>query len=191
MSEYGNSDYFEYNGERVDFHYKTEITPTEMMQFVDNVIVAVVGNNYYPFLLDLVFNYEIIRRFTDIDVDSYVAYPDAFDDCAEFFKKSDLSTNIKIDIPSNVYDALYIAVATAIEYKTGVHSSPIELSVSNLINTIDDKIGSIDFVNMSELSGMINGLRGELNMDKLLDAYGQRKFYKNGIDSGVGINERQ
>lgn len=180
MSEYSNSDYFEYNGERVDFHYKTEITPTEMAQFVNNVLMVVVGDNYYPFLSDLMFDYELVHWFTDIDIADYTTGERPLDDYAEFFKNTGLSTNMKINVPSDVREALYSSVMAAIEYKTGMHINLIEASVSKLIDTIDEKIGDMDLVDVSNLSDIVNGLQGELTANKVVEAYKNSKLFGKG-----------
>jgi len=183
---------YTHNGEEHSFNFYIFLNSYKRMLFVSNVVDLLVGNNYYSILRDLVFNYEIIHTFTDIDTSKIEDDKNTLQQTLELMEELVYETNIleivKANVVIGVIDELNKAVDDAIEYRTGIHKNPITESLGNLLNTIDQKISGIDTENMMKMAETLSGISDELTVDKMLEAYAKSDMFKKNHD---GLNNEK
>ena len=108
--------------EELKFNFQTDLTIKEKIRFVSNVVNTVVGDDYYSFLKDLIFDFEIIEIFTDIDTSDISEATDRIATMEEFVNNTNVVEIVKAN-SENVIAELYQAVEDDLEFKTGVHRS--------------------------------------------------------------------
>lgn len=160
-----------YNDEVIKFQFYTSLSPAEKVQFINAVVNAVVGDNYYPVIRSLVFDYMIVVLFTDIDTNTVVGEDNDIDTIEEFLNETSVANIVKVNIEDSVLEELNDAVSKNIEYHTGIKNNNIVESINKLINNIDDKIGSINTDDLLKVGQAFNNISGELTADKVLQAY--------------------
>lgn len=160
-----------YNDEVIKFQFYTSLSPAEKVQFINAVVNAVVGDNYYPVVRDLAFDYMIVVLFTDINTGAIIGDDNNIDAIEEFLDETGIANIIKVNIEDSVLDELNDAIDKSIEYRTGIKKNNIIDSINKLINNIDDKIGSINTDDLLKIGQVFSNVSGELTADKVLQAY--------------------
>lgn len=174
---------YSYNGEEKQFKFKTSLSAYDKIKFVNNVTKLVVDDNYYSMLKDLFFDFVIIDTFTDVSIldedDKKAEY--TVDIVESLVSGTDIVDIVKANADYGVIEELKKAVDDNIEYKTGIHKNqfaPLINSLSSLLNTVEDKLSTIDVDSMMEMAQIISGMTGELTPEKMLDAYSKSDMFK-------------
>lgn len=178
MNEYVKSGTYVRGDVEFPFNYNTSLSASQKVSFVKNVIDVAVGDNYYDFLVDLMFDFEIIDKFTDVDLFDVSESLDQLSAIESFLKDTDIVEVVLNDIEPGLIDELRTSVDRCVEYRTGVHENAIEIAVASLVNTIDEKIAGFDFDGLMSAANALSGISGELTAEKLLDAYANSDMYK-------------
>lgn len=170
------------NGETIEFNYYLDVPMSRKLAFVDSVVDAVVGDDYYyPMLKDIMFNFRMVQFFTDIDT-GVVNYGDAEEDVVDqivdFVERTNAADILKISINFDVVQELYDAVDKLIEYKTGIHPSPIADGIAKFLDTVEKKFADIDVDAMTGMAKVFGKLQGDITPDKMLDAYAKSDIFK-------------
>mgnify|MGYP006986253256 FL=1 len=173
MSEYTNSGVYTRGNEEIAFNYNTTLTAEQKIAFVGKVVGLVVDDNYYDFLTDMLFDYEVVDQFTDVDVEFL-----KFNSIEKFLAETNIVEIVTENVASELIQSLRISVANGIEYKTGIHKNYLSEALAGVVDTLDKKIGEIDINGMMDMVKMINDVPGEFTADKLLDAYSKSDMYK-------------
>lgn len=168
--------------ESFEFKFYTDLTVAQKLLFTNSVTNLVVDeNNYNSIIRDLIFDFYIVDIMTDIETDDFKKSPNFLRDVEDFL----LSTNIVDVVKANVIPALFEelnkAVDKAIEYKTGIHPSPIGDSLASLIKTIEKKVNEIDLNDMMEMVQKFAGMTGELTPESIVNAYMNTDIHKNNV----------
>lgn len=180
-----------YDGEEFEFNYYTSLRPTEKVSFIKNVISTIISEEfYYSVIKDLVFDATVITMFTDITL------PEDINKIEEFLKETNLAEIVKSNVEYGIIEELKIAVDNNIAYRTGIHKNSVADSFSSLIKTLEEKVSDIDTKSMMEMTQVINGITGELTVDKMLEAYinsdifkqNQKQIIANKEENDVKIN---
>lgn len=162
----------------VSFNFWTDISAKDKMRFVNAVTDTIVDDNYYYyFLRDLIFDFEIIEVFTDVDTSDIGESSDAISKIEELISTTNIVDIVKENVEDGLIEELSQAVDENIEYRTGVHRNPISKSVAGLIKTIEDKFNEIDIEGMAQLTKMLNGMNGEITADKVIEAYANSPIF--------------
>lgn len=169
---------YNFKGTEMSFNYYTDLSAVDKMRFVNSVTDIIVGDNYNSIIKDLIFDFEIIDIFTDIDLSEIRDSSDNINLIEEFVKETLVVDIVKANSKDFIIDELKQAVDDNIEYKTGVHSNSFTTSLSHLLKTIESKIVGIDTQGMMEMAQKINSISGELTADKILDAYSKTDMFK-------------
>ena len=187
MNMYDKSGVYVSNGEDFNFKFKTTLCASEKVYFVNSVTDLLIGENYNSVLRNLVFDFFVIDVFTDVDTSWIYIVEDDNDSDVNILGEMEsfvYNTNIVDIVRANdeygVIDELMESLDLNIEYRTGIHKSPIIESIANLINAFERKVNDFD-VDAESLIGMVNmlgGISGELTADKLLEAYAKSDIYK-------------
>ena len=175
------------NGEEIDFNYYTGMTVSNKLAFVNSVVGVVVGDDYYyPMLKDMVFDYQLINFMTDIDTDITDENDNAsIDEIERFLADTNAADILKINLDIDLLMELYDSVDKAIEYKTGIHPSPIADAVSSILNVAEEKLRGFDMDSMTGMAKTFAKLQGDITPDKMLEAYANSDIFKKQYDDVV------
>lgn len=166
------------NGNTVEFNCYLDIPMSRKLAFVDSVVDPVVGDDYYyPMLKDIMFDFRMIQFFTDIDTD-VVDGDDVIDQMVEFLESTNAADVVKVSVNFDVVQGLYDAVDKAIEYKTGIHPSPIADGIASILGTLEQKFAGIDMDAMTGMAKVFSKLQGDITPDKMLEAYANSDVFK-------------
>ena len=153
------------------FNFYTNLRATEKMKFVNEVTNLVLTDNYYTVIKDMIFDYIIINIFTDVDISEINEAPDSINRIETLLEETNIVDIVKANMADGLLVELEDAVEKNIEYRTGIHNNSLTDSISKLLKTIEKKIDGVDTQNMMDLATKLNGLSGELTVDKLVEAY--------------------
>lgn len=178
-----NTDTYTRNNEEVEFAYKINLTMSQKIEFVSAVVDTVVGDDYYyPMLKDMIFDFHLVNFFTDV-FDNSSSF--TIDEIEEFLNETDVADILKINIDFDLLTELYDSVDKAIEYKTGIHISPIEDAIKSLLDTVERKFRDIDVDSMTGMAKVFGKLQGDITPDKMLEAYANSDIFKKQHDDVV------
>lgn len=166
------------NGATTEFNYCYDIPMSQKIAFVDSVVNPVVGDDYYyPMIKDIMFEFRMIQFFTDIDTD-VVDGDDVIDQIVKFLESNDAADVIKVSVNFDVVQGLYDAVDKAIEYKTGIHPSPIADGIASILKMAEKKLSSIDVDSANAMAKVFGNMQGNITPDKMLEAYANSDVFK-------------
>lgn len=179
------------NGEEFEFNYYTKLTVAQSVGFVNSVVSIVVGDNYYSFLKNVAFDFAIVSWFTDVDLTEIIESDNVVDKVEQFLEDNNIVDVIKDGADFGAIYDLERAVDKAIEYKTGIHVSEIEKSLSSLLDTIDAKISEFDVDGMSKAMNVFSNMKGEITADKMLEAYAKSDIFKKQYEDTAEKQEKR
>nr|DAH97580.1 MAG TPA: hypothetical protein [Caudoviricetes sp.] len=178
------------NGESVPFEFSTSLSASNKLNFVNSVVKVVVDDDDYNYVIEnMIFDFYIVNYFTNIDVSEITESPNNIDMIEDFLNETDIVNIIKMNAVPGIINELEKAVSLNIEYKTGIHINPISSSLSSLLDTIEQKVDSIDFEEMMGIAGSIASISDELTADKLLDAYAKTDIFKKNWENAESDKE--
>ena len=152
--------------EELKFNFQTDLTIKEKIRFVSSVVNTVVDDDYYSFLKDLIFDFEIIEIFTDIDTSDISEATDRIATMEEFVNNTNVVEIVKAN-SENVIAELYQAVEDDLEFKTGVHRSTVLNSLEKLINSLDNALNK-NYDDIVSMAKKINEM-GDIQSEDLLN----------------------
>lgn len=153
------------------FTFKTNISVKEKIQFVSDVTALIIGENYFSFLKDLIFDFEIINVFTNIDVSEILNASDAIDEIENIVTNTKIVEIVKNNVDNTILDELKIAVNSNIEYKTGVHNNIIEDIIVQLLSSVKSKIDGIDTETVLQMAETLSTLSNNVTSEGIVNAY--------------------
>lgn len=168
------------NGESYGFRFNTSLSAGDKISFVNNLTFLLVGDYYNYIVKDLLFNFFIIKDFTDVSVSNIVNSDSMIDDAEMLIKNTNIVDIVVENAEYGLIDELRQAVDLNVEYKTGIHRNVISESIVDLIKTLEHKIGNftIDPDSLTDMMNLFNGISDEFTMGNLLDAYSKSNMYK-------------
>lgn len=184
------------NEENIEFNFYTNLTMSEKLKFVNAVTNTVVdGDNYNSLIKDMMFDYMIIRMFTDVDlskINEAISDIDSDDDFMDLIEELLDETNIVDIVKANVIDGLIDelnkAVNVNIEYRTGIKLNNVSDALTHLISTIEDKVKDIDTDTMVEMASKISNLTGNITPEDVIEVYANSDAFKRNSDE---LNKRK
>ena len=166
------------NGVTTEFNYCYDIPMSQKIAFVNSVVNPVVGDDYYyPMIKDIMFEFRMIQFFTDIDTD-VVDGDDVIDQIVKFLESNDAADVVKVSVNFDVVQGLYDAVDKAIEYKTGIHPSPIADGIASILKMAEEKLSDIDVSSANAMAKVFGNMQGNITPDKMLEAYANSDVFK-------------
>lgn len=177
-----------YNDESYSFNFVTSLSAANKVVFVRTVVDTIVDDASYDSVLrDIIFDYTTISMFTDIDTsflkiagdeDNAVANIDLIED---FLLSTNIVEIVKENALPTLFEELNKAVDKSIEYRTGIHPSPIADSLASLLSTLEKKIDEFDIGSMMGMAQKFVGMTGELTPESLVSAYINSDTHKNNL----------
>ena len=163
---------YSYKDKELAFNYYTSLKVTDKIRFLNYVIANLVDDEYYySTLKDLVFDYAIIKMFTDIDTSAIDNAADTIGKIEEFLEETDIVYIVKENAEYGVIEELMDSVNKNIQYRTGIKSNSLEDALNHLLGTIENKVNEIDTEGMMKAAEMLGSISGELTADKVVSAY--------------------
>lgn len=159
------------NGEEFVFEYKTDLSIKEKDIFVMNVCDTIIGSDYHSLLKDLIFDFQIVSIFTDVDLSEIKNADDTIDWVESFIEETNIVDIVKPNLKKGLLDELEKAIDANIEYRTGIHKNILHEALSGLIKTLEEKIEGVDTKAMMDVAGVLSGLSGELTTDNIVQSY--------------------
>ena len=169
---------YEFHGNEIGFSFYTDLNAVNKVKFVNAVTEYVVGENYNSVIRDLMFDFELIDIFTDIDLTEIRESVDILSRIEEFLSETKAVDIVKANMADGLLQSLNEAVDDNIAYRTGSHNDPVSKALSLLINTVNDKIKSINMNELMEAAQKLNSITGELSTDSILEAYKKSDLYE-------------
>lgn len=166
------------NGVENTFNYFTALSATDKLKFVKYVTNTLVEDDYNSVIRNIIFDYAIIKFFTQVDVSDIDNSANVIDDIEDFLFETNIVNIVKANVDTDIIEELNSAIDDNIAYRTGIHKNPIAESLSNLLNTVEKKIDGIDTKSMMKMAKVLSGISGELNADKVLEAYAKSDLFK-------------
>lgn len=178
MNEKIINDTYISNGEEIEFTYSANPSMSKKVAFVKSVAENVVNDDcYYPMIKDMVFDFCLIEFFSDIRSNAENE-EDTIDYVEEFLENNNAATVMKLGMDFDVLQELYENVDKMIEYKTGIHPSPIADAISKVLDTLEQKFAGIDVDAMSGMANVFGKLQGDITPEKMLEAYAKSDVFK-------------
>lgn len=178
MKEYAKSGTYVRGDVEFPFNYNTSISASQKVSFVKNVVDIAVGENYYDFLVDIMFDYEVIDKFTDIDLFDVDESTDQLSAIESLLKDTNIVNTVSEDMDTGLLAELRESVEKCVEYRTGIHRNVVGDAIASIIGTIDGKISDFDFDSLVGSAKALSSISGELTADKILEAYANSDMYK-------------
>ena len=168
--------------ESFEFKFYTDLTVAQKLLFTNSVTNLVVDeNNYNSIIRDIIFDFYIVDIMTDIETDDFKKSPNFLRDVEDFLFSTNIVDVVKANVIPALFEELNKAVDKAIEYKTGIHPSPIGDSLASLIKTIEKKVNEIDLNDMMGMVQKFAGMTGELTPESIVNAYMNTDIHKNNV----------
>lgn len=185
IKEYDGMTTYVSNGVDIEFNYYYDIPMSYKIAFVNSVANPVVGDDYYyPMIKDVLFDFRMVQFFTDIDT-GVVDGDDTLDQMVEFLESTNAADIVKVSVNFDVVQELYDSVDKAIEYKTGIHPSPIADGIASILDVVENKLSRIDVDGMQDAMRVFGKLQGDITPDKMLEAYANSDVFKKMHDDVV------
>lgn len=179
---------YTHNDETHNFNFTTNLTAHEKRVFVRTVVETLVGDTYYDSVLrDIIFDYTAILMLTDIDM-SFLRTIDEDDEeitdielLEDFLLETNIIEVVKANAFPTLFDELNNAVDKSIEYRTGIHPSPLSDALASLFSTLEKKVSEIDLGSAMSMAQKFAGMTGELTPESLINAYMNSDIHKNNV----------
>lgn len=188
MKEMKNATYT-YNDESYSFSFVTDLLASDKAVFVRAVVDSIVSDtNYDSVLRDIMFDFVTIKKFTNINTDFLKTVDENGKKVVDIDMLEDflLSTNVVEIIKANafptLFDELNDAVNKSIQYRTGIHPSPLSDSLSSLLSTLEKKINEVDLDSMMGMAQKFAGMGEDFTMDNLVKAYMNSDVHKKNLE---------
>ena len=170
------------NDESFSFEFATDLTASKKITFVNSVVDTIVGNNYNSLIRDMMFDHMIIQMFTNVGNSYFKDADDKIDAIEHFLEETNIVEIVKANMKIGLFDELNNAVNKAIEYRTGIHASPIADTLANLFSTIEKKINEIDLSNAMEMVQKFAGMTGEFTPESIVNAYMNSELHQKNLE---------
>lgn len=131
---------YTYNGVEYEFEYKVNLKASEKVQFISTVVDTIVDDFYYSTIRELIFDFEIIRSFTDVDVSEIANAKNSIDKIEEFLMNTNIVSIVKEAIPNTLLLELNKSIDYNIQIRTGVKVNSIEDALISFLGILEEKV---------------------------------------------------
>lgn len=178
-----------YNDEVYNFNFATDLSAYRKMMFVNYVVDSLIDEDRYDSIVrDLIFDFGLVSIFTEIDTsfinqkddDGNIINPIIF--IEQFLEETNVVDIVKANMEVGLLDELNKAVDKSIEYKTGIHLSPLNNAFASLVSTLEKKVNEFDMGSMMDMAQKFVGMTDELNLDNLVKAYMDSDMHKANLE---------
>lgn len=169
--------------ESFNFDFYTSLSIAKKLEFVNSVCNLVVDeNNYNSVIRNLIFDFYIVDIFTTVDTTDLQTSKSFLTDVEEFLEETNIVDIVKTNMEIGLLEELDKSVDLNIEYKTGVHPSPLNNALTSLVSTLERKVNEIDLNSMMEMASKFNGMTEEFTPDNIVKAYLDSDVHKKNVE---------
>lgn len=176
------------NKEFVEFNFYTNLSASEKVAFVSTVTNTLVADNYHSVIRDMIFDFEIIKMFTDVDVSEINDVRDTISFIENLLEETNIVEIVKANAVDGLIEELNKAVDDNIQYRTGIHRNPLNDALTNLVKTIENKVNSVDVNTLMEIAQKLNGITDDMTPERIVEAYSKTDAFKNNMKE---VNDRK
>lgn len=163
----------------IPFNFYTNLRAIDKLRFVNNMTNIIVDDNTFnSIIFDLIFNYQIIDTFTDIDISEIKESADNIGAIEDMLIETNIVDIVTANVEDGLIDNLRKAVKDNIAYRTGICHNEFIDAVSNFINTLTRKIDGVDTDVLMQMAEKINQLTGDITPEKIINAYAETDIFK-------------
>ena len=126
----------------------------------------------------MIFDFMIVKMMTDVDTSFANNSNDTIDAIEQFLTETNIVDIVKINMEESLLDELNVAIDKAIEYRTGIHPSPIADSLASLLSTLERKVNELNLDDMMNMAQKFAGMTGELTPESIVNAYINSDIHK-------------
>lgn len=178
--------------ESYNFNFATDLSAYNKMAFVNYVVNSIIADNRYDSIVkDLIFDFGIVSIFTNIDT-SFINQKDDEGNfinpiipIEQFLEETNIVDIVKENMVDGLLDELNKAVDKSIEYRTGIHPSPLNEALASLVNTLEKKVTEFDMSGAMEMVQKFAEMTGELNVENVVNAYIDSDVHKKNLEEIV------
>lgn len=164
--------------ESFNFNFYTTLSMSEKVTFINSVVNTVVGDDYNFIVRPMIFDFMIVKMMTDVDTSFANNSNDTIDAIEQFLTETNIVDIVKANMEDSLIDNLNVAVDKAIEYRTGIHPSPIADALTSLLSTLEKKVNELDLDDMMNMAQKFAGMTGELTPESIVNAYINSDIHK-------------
>lgn len=171
---------YTFKGTDIGFSFYTDLSAVNKVKFVNTVANYIVDENYNAIIRDMMFDFEIVDIFTDVDLTEIRESVDSLSKIEEFLSETKVVDIVKANMVDGLLQSLNNAVDDNISYRTGIQRNSLSDALSNLLVTFNKKINDIDIDtdSLMEVAQKLNNMTGDLSADSILEAYVNSDLYK-------------
>lgn len=177
------------NDEAISFNFATDLSAYRKMMFVNYVVNSIIDEDSYDFIArDLVFDFGIVSILTDIDTsfikqrDDEGNYINPIIFIEQFLEETNVVDIVKVNVVDGLLDELNKAVDKSIEYRTGIHPSPLNDALASLVNTLEKKVKEFDMSGSMEMVQKFASMTGKLTPENVVNAYINSDVHKKNLE---------
>lgn len=173
--------YTEENNEIIEneFSYYTDLRATDRVSFVNSVVDTIVQDGIYAGTIkDMIFDFMLVKFFTDIPVEEMEKKPNFLNDIEEFVYGTSVVTTLYGSIRPGLIDELRKSVDENIAYRTGIRISVVENAVASLLNTLENRMAEIDPEDIAKIAQMASNMNDSFTPDAIIEAYQKTDAFK-------------
>lgn len=176
------------NDEVVNFNFATDLSAYRKMMFVNYVVNSIIDDDHYDSIAkDLIFDFGLISILTNIntsfinqkDDDGNPINPIIF--IEQFLEETNAVDIVKANMEVGLLEELNKAVDKSIEYRTGIHPSPLNDALASLVNALEKKVKEFDMSGAMEMVQKFASMTDDLTVDNVVNAYVNSDMHKKNL----------
>lgn len=169
--------------ETYNFNFRTDLSVAEKLRFVNSVVDLVVDETRYNSVIrDLIFDFYIVDIMTDVNTKELKDSLSFLNDVEDFLLSTNIIEIVKANAFPTLFDELNDAVNKSIQYRTGIHPSPLSDALSSLFFALEKKINEIDLDSMMGMAQKFAGMGEDFTMENLVNAYMNSDVHKKNLE---------
>ena len=169
--------------ENYAFEFTTDLSMSNKLSFINSVVdTVVIDNTYNSIVRNLMFDYMLIKVFTDVDTEDIDTSANQIDAIEQFLEETNIVDIVLANAKDGLIDELNKAIDLDIEYKTGIHPNPLNEALSSLLSTIENKLDSLDMDSAMEMVSKFSGMTDEFTPENIINAYLQTDIHKQNVN---------
>ena len=173
--------YEEKNNELIEheFDFYIDLRAVDRVKFVSSVVESLIQGNFYAGVIkDMIFDFMLIKYFTDIPVEEIEDKPNAINMIEEFVYGTSVVTILYENISPVLITELRKSVDENIAYRTGIKDSVIENAVANLLNTLENRVADINPEDVASIAQIASSMNGNFTPEAIIAAYQNTDAFK-------------
>ena len=186
--------YEEKNNELIEheFDFYTELRAVDRVKFVSSVVESLIQGEFYAGVIkDMIFDFMLVKYFTDIPVEEIQEKPNALNLIEEFVYGTSVVTILYDNISPVLIAELRKSVDENIAYRTGIKDSVIENAVANFLNTLENRVANIDPEDIANIAQIASKMNGDFTPEAIIAAYQNTDAFKvNEVKREIAVQNR-